>query len=149
MTTIPTKQAAAEKETITARFQRLAATWHKATDHLSSMSAASSHPAHQGIISLGKEAVPLLLRDLEDNHTHWFIALREITGSAADSAIRQRQYSTNGPGLASVSKRQWLELFAIGCFVATLARSVSEASLTLRANVVFLHSNVLTLPDCG
>jgi len=24
--------------------------------------------------------VPYLLRDLEDNHTHWFCALREITG---------------------------------------------------------------------
>jgi hypothetical protein len=45
------------------------------------MSAASSHPAYQEVISLGKEAVPLLLPDLEDNHTHWFVALRAITGA--------------------------------------------------------------------
>jgi hypothetical protein len=35
---------------------------------------------YQEITSLGPEVVPLLLRDLEENHTHWFGALRSITG---------------------------------------------------------------------
>jgi hypothetical protein len=30
---------------------------------------------------LGPAVVPLLLRDMEQNHTHWFCALREITGA--------------------------------------------------------------------
>jgi hypothetical protein len=30
---------------------------------------------------MGPAVVPLLLRDLEENRTHWFCALREITGA--------------------------------------------------------------------
>jgi len=29
---------------------------------------------------MGEPVLPLLLRDLEQNQTHWFCALREITG---------------------------------------------------------------------
>jgi len=68
-------------ETIEQRFRRLAAVWERAVGHLSSMTAASNHPAYQEIISLGQEVVPLLLRDLEENETHWFLALRQITGA--------------------------------------------------------------------
>jgi hypothetical protein len=67
--------------TIEERFQRLAALWHEATAFLSSMSEASTHPAYQEIIRLGPDVVPLLLRDLEDHHTHWFAALRALTGA--------------------------------------------------------------------
>ena len=68
-------------ETIEVRFRSLAAIWHKETDFLSSMSQASNHPAYRQIIELGQEVVPLLLRDLEDHHTHWFTALHAITGA--------------------------------------------------------------------
>src|SRR5947209_7323062 len=68
-------------ETIEARFHRLADAWEQATGHLSSMKAASDHSAYQEIISLGPEVVPLLLRDLEKNERHWFIALRAITSA--------------------------------------------------------------------
>src|SRR5713226_5316505 len=73
-------------ETVEERFRRLAAAWHRDTDYLSSMSEADSHPAYQEIIRLGPEVVPLLLRDLEDNHTHWFGALQAITGANPLSA---------------------------------------------------------------
>jgi hypothetical protein len=62
-------------------FMRLAADWHKDTDYLSSMEMANRHPAYQEIIRLGLGAVPFMLRDLEDNHTHWFTALETITGA--------------------------------------------------------------------
>ena len=68
-------------ESIEMRFHRLAQSWEQATGHLSSMSAASEHPAYQEIISLGPVVVPFLLRDLVDNERHWFIALRQITGA--------------------------------------------------------------------
>lgn len=68
-------------ETLEERFRRLAAEWEQATLYLSSMEQASKHPAYQEIISMGPDVVPLLLRDLERKHTHWFIALREITGA--------------------------------------------------------------------
>ena len=73
-------------ETVEKRFRRLAAAWHRDTDYLSSMDEADRHPAYQEIIRLGPEAVPLLLRDLADNHTHWFAALEAITGARPLSA---------------------------------------------------------------
>jgi hypothetical protein len=68
-------------ESIAARFNRLANAWEQATGNLSSMKAASEHPAYQEIISLGRDVVPYLLRDLQENERHWFIALRTITGA--------------------------------------------------------------------
>lgn len=83
MASIPVQQTPAVEptETVEERFRRLAAVWHRETDYLSSMSEASSHPAYQEIIRLGPEVIPLLLRDLEENHTHWFSALRALTGA--------------------------------------------------------------------
>jgi len=83
MPTSPVKPALAAQpiETIEARFHRLATAWEQATGHLSSMTAASKHPAYREIIGLGAEVIPLLLRDLQANENHWFIALREITGA--------------------------------------------------------------------
>jgi hypothetical protein len=53
----------------------------QATGHLSSMKAASEHPAYQEIISLGPGVVPCPLRDLKENERHRFIALRTVTGA--------------------------------------------------------------------
>jgi hypothetical protein len=73
--------AVASTETIEERFRRLAEVWQRETGFLSSMSEASSHPAYQEIIQLGPEVIPLLLRDMERNHSHWFAALRSLTGA--------------------------------------------------------------------
>jgi hypothetical protein len=69
------------RETLEERFGRLAAVWHRETAYFSSMTEASSPPAYQEIIRLGPEVVPSLLRDLETHHSHWFAALRAITGA--------------------------------------------------------------------
>jgi hypothetical protein len=83
MASIPIKQTSAvpPPETVEDRFHRLAAAWHKAVAHHSSTTVRNNHPAYREIIGLGPEVVPVLLRDLEKNHTHWFAALREITGA--------------------------------------------------------------------
>jgi hypothetical protein len=83
MASVPTQKitSGAPAESLTDRFHRLATEWEAATSHLSSMSAASNHPAHQAIVALGSQVVPLLLRDMEDHETHWFIALEQITGA--------------------------------------------------------------------
>jgi hypothetical protein len=80
---VPLKQAPATRptETVEDRFRRLAADWHKAVAYHSSTTVRNNHPAYQEIISMGSEVVPLLLRDMEENHTHWFYALRQITGA--------------------------------------------------------------------
>jgi hypothetical protein len=82
MSTIPVNPAPEmPAETAEEAFRRLAAAWHRDTEYLSSMEEAERHPANQEIIRLGPEVVPLLLRDLEENHEHWFGALEAITGA--------------------------------------------------------------------
>lgn len=62
------------------RFKSLAAVWRRECAHLSSIRDMVLHPAYQQIIGMGKEALPLLIRELERNPDHWFWALRAITG---------------------------------------------------------------------
>jgi hypothetical protein len=82
MSIIPAEQTppTAPVETVEQRFRQLAAEWHQAVMFSSSTTERNKHPAYRQIIALGPEVLPFLLRDLEDNHTHWFCALREITG---------------------------------------------------------------------
>lgn len=61
------------------RFERLRADWKSQTRFLSSTTAMASNEAYLGIIALGYEALPLILRDLEKAPDHWFHALHAIT----------------------------------------------------------------------
>ena len=78
MATLQTKPTA---DMLEQKFQRLANTWQEAVAHHSSSCKRDNHPAYQEIIALGPAVVPLLLRDLETNHRHWFTALTAITGT--------------------------------------------------------------------
>src|SRR5947209_5156264 len=62
------------------RFATLAARWYEESAPLSSVSQMAMLPAYQEIIGMGREAVPLLLRELQKEPGHWFWALRAITG---------------------------------------------------------------------
>src|SRR5580704_16108720 len=68
------------QETVAQTFRRLADERDGAVAYHSSSTIRNNHPAYRAIIALGPEVVPLLLRDMEQQHTHWFCALREITG---------------------------------------------------------------------
>src|SRR5260370_2194209 len=83
MATIPAAVSRSEgpTESVEQQFRRLANTWKSAVALLSSSTARESHPAYQEIIGLGDAVVPFLLRDLEQNNTHWFAALHVITGA--------------------------------------------------------------------
>jgi hypothetical protein len=61
-------------------FRELADTWRDDTRFLSSVPDRVMHPAYQRIIGLGPAVVPLLLHHLERQPTHWFWALKAITG---------------------------------------------------------------------
>ena len=65
-----------------AEFERLATEWKQETAHLSSPSAIAEHRAYQAIIGMGKEVIPLILRDLENSRAQWFWALRSIAGES-------------------------------------------------------------------
>jgi hypothetical protein len=68
-------------ESLEERFRRLVAVWQAETGHLSSTEQMAEHPAYQQIIALGPAAVPLLLRQLETEPDHWYMALEAITGA--------------------------------------------------------------------
>lgn len=88
MSTAPIRPitAPAPTESIEERFVKLADTWRREVAHHSSSTIRNNHPAYREIVALGRDVVPLLLRDLEAHHTHWFAALREITGANPVSA---------------------------------------------------------------
>ena len=81
-TTIPVPDTNGKSaEPLETSFRRLAAQWENAVAYQSSSTVRNNHSAYREIIALGPAIVPLLLRNLEENQTHWFCALREITGA--------------------------------------------------------------------
>ncbi|NEP54002.1 MAG: hypothetical protein F6K65_36510, partial [Moorea sp. SIO3C2] len=67
------------QEDIEQTFRQLVDQWRKETRGISSTTHAAMHPAYQQIIGMGKEAIPLLLRELEQKSGRWFWALKSIT----------------------------------------------------------------------
>jgi len=62
------------------RFRDLVREWKEATTFTSSGTEIALHPAYQQIIGMGKEAIPLILEELQREEDHWFWALKSITG---------------------------------------------------------------------
>ncbi len=62
------------------RFHDLVRRWKDATTFTSSGTELALHPAYQQIIGMGKEAIPLVLEELQREEDHWFWALKSITG---------------------------------------------------------------------
>jgi hypothetical protein len=65
---------------VTERFEALAQEWLNDTRFTSSTHQMVIHPAYQQIIGLGRPALPLLIRHLDDKPQRWFWALRCIAG---------------------------------------------------------------------
>jgi hypothetical protein len=63
------------------RFERLARSWARETENLSSIQEIVLHPAYQRIIGMGPDVVPFILRKLERIPGFWFWALRSLTGA--------------------------------------------------------------------
>ena len=62
------------------RFEKLSADWKSETKFLSNVTTKILNPGYQKIIGMGKEAIPLILRDLAENGPNdWFWALTAIT----------------------------------------------------------------------
>jgi len=61
------------------RFRHLASEWRRDTKHLSTIDEMVLHPNYLKIISMGKQAVPLLLEELRLRPDHWLLALNIIT----------------------------------------------------------------------
>jgi hypothetical protein len=62
-------------------FEALAEKWHKETGYHSNSGYTHTHPAYQGILAIGKPAIPLIIKDIQNGaRTHWFHAIRHIIG---------------------------------------------------------------------
>lgn len=62
-------------------FEVLASEWKEQVGGSSFVAEKTRHPAYQKIIEMGTVVVPFLLRELEQKPTHWFEALKAITGA--------------------------------------------------------------------
>ncbi len=71
--------AAEHVSSIEERFREHAEKWERDTMHVSSTTKMVLHPSYQAIIGMGRDVVPLLLRDLQENRRSWFWALTHIT----------------------------------------------------------------------
>jgi hypothetical protein len=69
-----------ERAGMAGQFRHLAAWWKCDTEFHSSISRIAMHPAYQRIIGMGRDVLPLILRDLETTPAPWFWALHAITG---------------------------------------------------------------------
>ena len=65
-----------------AEFDALAAKWQADTEFVSSPVTIAEHPAYQEIIGMGPEAIPMILRNLQETQAQWFWALRSIAGES-------------------------------------------------------------------
>lgn len=61
-------------------FTQLAANWEAETRFTSSTKDLILNSNYQEIIGLGWDVMPILLKDLQENHRFWFPALNAITG---------------------------------------------------------------------
>ncbi|HWT01916.1 MAG TPA: hypothetical protein VN256_16835 [Pyrinomonadaceae bacterium] len=61
------------------KFHRLADEWRKETKHTSSVEEMVLHPNYLKIIAMGKDAIALLLEELERKPDHWLVALHVLT----------------------------------------------------------------------
>lgn len=64
--------------TLERTFAALVEQWRRETTHLSSIQRMVLHPAYQRIIGLGPDAIPLILREMQQRPDHWFWALQAI-----------------------------------------------------------------------
>src|SRR2546423_2817844 len=62
-------------------FDLLARTWRRETGHYSLVQQKILHPAYLQIIGMGKNALPFLVKEIQQGSNHWFPALRAIAGS--------------------------------------------------------------------
>lgn len=77
---IPEKDSALSAD-LEERFHKLVAAWKAESVFMSSAKDMAMLPSYQQIISMGRQAVPLILSELAREPDHWFWALGAITGA--------------------------------------------------------------------
>ena len=68
-------------EELVSDFYRLVQQWEQEQSHGADVFEMVMQPSYQQIIGMGRDVVPLLLRELERKPEHWFWALHAITNA--------------------------------------------------------------------
>jgi hypothetical protein len=71
---------ATREKNIAPRFKELENEWKSTRRSTSFARDLISHPAYLEIIGMGPDALPLILKELETELDHWFVALKSISG---------------------------------------------------------------------
>jgi hypothetical protein len=75
------ERLAVKVPTLEERFNKLAAQWKSDISPRSTAIGIVTHPAYLEIIKLGEGAIPFILKDLQKQPNHWFIALRSLASN--------------------------------------------------------------------
>lgn len=89
-------------ESLDGLFERLVRKWREERKFMSSIHDMAMTDSYQSIIGLGRDAVPLILRELKNRPDHWFWALKAIT--------RQNPIKAEDAGNVKKMAQAWLEL---------------------------------------
>jgi hypothetical protein len=84
-----------EEQELARAFRELSDIWRRETRLSSRVEKQIGHPAYLRIIGLGPQALPLILRELEERPDHWFPALeaisRENPAASSESFAQTRE----------------------------------------------------------
>ena len=69
-------------------FRKLVKQWRDETFFLSSLTKMFAHPAYQRIMAMGKEGIPLVLREMQKSQDSWFYALKFMAGEDVAAGIK-------------------------------------------------------------
>lgn len=75
-------------EALKAEFDLLVNKWKEETFFYSSLTKQFSHPAYTRIIAMGKPALPLVLKELQNSNDNWFYALKFMAGEDVSAGIK-------------------------------------------------------------
>ena len=76
-------------------FRKLVEEWETETEFLSDLGKVVLHPAYQGMIGLGPQVIPLILREMQHRPLEWFWALRALTRENPAESCSGFQQITN------------------------------------------------------
>ncbi len=78
ITKIPEERQTETQADIEIKFNELVKKWKEETLAMSSLTDICTDRNYQRIIALGKQAIPLILKELEKESGHWFWALEVL-----------------------------------------------------------------------
>ena len=75
-------------------FRQLVDKWDEETQFFSDLKEVVLHSAYQGMIGLGPQVIPLILREMQERPSEWFWALRAVSRENPAELCRGTQQIT-------------------------------------------------------